>query len=104
VAWLRARDRRGALRFEPLQGPAAAPWCAVAGPGLDTLVVVARGPDGERILTRSAAVLAALRAIGGGWGLLSLILSLAPRPFADATYRAVARRRHPGSGLLGGLP
>jgi predicted DCC family thiol-disulfide oxidoreductase YuxK len=109
AGWLARRDRRGALRLVPLSAPEAAPWRAHAGgagPGgaPDTLVAVETLPGGgERVHLRAAAVARALSRLGLPWSLAGLALGLAPRPLADAAYRAVARRRGrapPASGCL----
>lgn len=91
VQFLLARDRAARLRFAPLQGAtarAAVPE-ALRTPPLATLVVVR---DGE-VLTRSAAVLAALHTIGGAWAMVSRVLELVPPAIRDAGYDAIARRR-----------
>jgi predicted DCC family thiol-disulfide oxidoreductase YuxK len=97
AAWLARRDRRGALRLVPLESPEAAPWRVHAGEAggvPDTLVVVETGPDGaERVHLRSAAVARTLSALGPPWRAAGWLLARAPRPLADAVYRAAARRR-----------
>lgn len=98
VQFLLARDRAARLRFAPLQGAtarAAVPE-ALRTPPLATLVVVR---DGE-VLTRSAAALAALRAIGGAWAMVSRVLGLVPPAIRDAGYDAIARRRGAWFGRL----
>ena len=105
VRWLLRRDRHRRLRFAPLQGTTAAPWRqAAAGAALDTLVVVSGRGAGARVLVRSAAALAALTTLGGGWALLAGLLRLVPRPLADTLYRAVARSRHRLGAPAGDLP
>ena len=49
--------------------------------------------DPRGLWTESSAVLAGLRAIGGGWRGLSVFGSIVPRFIRDAMYRFVARRR-----------
>ena len=98
AAWLRDRDRRGALRLLPLDAPEAAPYRPHAfppgsGARPDTLVVVTRRGGAEEVRVRGAAVARALRALGFPWSLAGRALDALPRPFADAAYRAVARRR-----------
>jgi predicted DCC family thiol-disulfide oxidoreductase YuxK len=111
-------DRRGALRFAPLQGETARRMLGVghgtergtvrrtgretgfgtghgtglgtgADDGLDTLVFA----DGRGTALRSEAVLRALGALGGLWR-VSGLLRLLPRPLRDAVYDAVAARRY----------
>jgi len=91
-------DRRGALRFAPLQGETAGRMLGTgraggsgmeAGDTPDTLVFA----DGRGAALRSEAVLRALAALGGAWR-ASGLLRLAPRPLRDALYDAVAARRY----------
>jgi predicted DCC family thiol-disulfide oxidoreductase YuxK len=83
-------DRRGRLRFAPLQGETAR---RELGPeaGIDPQsFVVTHG--GQRF-ERSAAVLETLRQLGGGYKLL-LGLSVLPARWRDRMYNAVAARRY----------
>lgn len=91
VQFLLVRDRAARLRFAPLQGATAQASLpeALRTPPLATLFVVR---DGE-VLTRSTAALAALGALGGGWGIMACALSVVPRVLRDATYDAISRRR-----------
>jgi predicted DCC family thiol-disulfide oxidoreductase YuxK/drug/metabolite transporter (DMT)-like permease len=50
--------------------------------------------EGGRYHTRSDAVLRTLHLLGGGWRLLSRVLSLVPGIVRDAVYDAVARKRY----------
>jgi predicted DCC family thiol-disulfide oxidoreductase YuxK len=97
VQWILRRDRRGTLRFAPLEGRYAAAVRA-AYPELrdaDSVVWVepAEGRMAERVLVRSDAALAAAEYLGGVWR-LALIGRLVPRLARDAAYRFVARHRH----------
>lgn len=98
VTFLVKRDRAGIFRFAPLQGELAAqvlPRYAIDPRDLDSIVVLeAWNGAGERILTRSTAVLAAIESLGGTWGMLARIGRLMPVTFRDAVYRAVARTRY----------
>ena len=106
-------DRRGVLRFAPLQGPAAQEFLRAHGlPTQDfsTLVFVpewARSTGstsspqagsgqtrraGPEFLLRTDGVIAALRACGRS-GLAGL-LGLVPRRLRDAGYKFVARARY----------
>lgn len=98
VQFLLARDRAARLRFAPLQGETARATLPddLRTPPLATLVVVRNG----KVLTRSAAALAALRAIGGAWAVVSRILGLVPPAIRDVGYDAVARRREAWFGRL----
>jgi len=100
-------DRRGALRFAPLEGDLAA---AVKGrhpevDQVDTLVLVERWGDaaGERALVRSDAVLALARHLGGPWRLAG-VLGLVPRVLRDWAYGVIARHRYALFGRLSERP
>ena len=97
VAWLLRHDRRGALRFAPLQGEIAAAVRARHPelPPLDATMVLVEAPEGaaERVRVRSDAALAIVARLGGGWRLLAALGRLAPPPLRDLVYRFVARRR-----------
>jgi len=96
VAWVLARDRRGAFRFAALQGEHAArvrdrhPTL----PPLDETMVLVEAPEtpGERVRVRSDAALAIVAGLGGLWRLAAL-LRVVPGPLRDAAYRFFARRR-----------
>lgn len=91
-------DRRGRLRFAPLQGGAAQAYLRAHGlptEDFDSLVFVPDWARRERaeFLVRTDGALAALRAVGGvgrvlAWG------GVLPRVWRDAGYRWVARWRH----------
>jgi predicted DCC family thiol-disulfide oxidoreductase YuxK len=98
VRFLVSRDRRGRLRFAPLQGELARRTLAPKGhdpADLDTVFVVAdwTGP-GERVLRRSRAVLHATAQLGPGWRFASRLASVVPSGLADAGYDLVARNRY----------
>jgi predicted DCC family thiol-disulfide oxidoreductase YuxK len=89
-------DRIGALRFAPLQSPAAREFLRAHGlpaDDFDTLVFV---PDWSRrgqksFLLRTDGAIAALRAVGAArWAAL---LGMVPRALRDVGYRLVARWR-----------
>lgn len=96
VRFLLRIDRRGVLRYAALQGETAA---AIAGrcpemAGVDSVVFVAGGEAGnERVALRSAAVIGALRAVGGVWRAVAALLAIVPRPLRDRGYDLVAARR-----------
>ena len=90
VRWCLDRDRRGILRFAPLQGDT---YAAIADPAkptdLDTMVLL----DADGLHLRSDAALRSMRHIGGAWRVLGAIGSAFPRPIRDGVYRFIARRR-----------
>ena len=96
VQWVLDHDPRGLFAFAPLQGETAAglrarlPQIPAA---LETVVVVERGPTGERVLLRSAAAFRVLELLDGPWRSL-LILRWLPRPLTDLGYRALAAARY----------
>jgi predicted DCC family thiol-disulfide oxidoreductase YuxK len=91
VDWMMRHDRSGSLKFASLQGKAASamlpPERVKAEP--DTVLYMR---DGE-IYDRSAAVLMALKDLGGIWALAS-VLFLIPSPLRNLAYRFVARIRY----------
>ncbi len=108
LIWL---DRKGRLRFAPLQGQAAQVYLRERGlptEDFETLIYV---PDwGRRAvvghLVRTAGALAALRVTGGaGARGLAAVVALCPGVVRDGVYRWVGRRRLRifGRGQAGGL-
>jgi predicted DCC family thiol-disulfide oxidoreductase YuxK len=102
VRWLLARDPRRRLHFAPLQGETAAALRA-RHPEIprdpDTVVLVERGPGGERVHLRSQAVLRTLALLESPWRHAAWLRVL-PRRLLDAGYRAFARRRYRWFGRL----
>ncbi|MCC6426106.1 MAG: DUF393 domain-containing protein [Phycisphaerales bacterium] len=90
VRWCLDRDRRGILRFAPLQG---ATYAGVQIPdkpmSLDTMVLL----DADGLHTRSEAALRAMRYTGGLWASLATLGRLFPRFIRDRIYRSIAKRR-----------
>jgi predicted DCC family thiol-disulfide oxidoreductase YuxK len=92
-------DRRGRLRFAPLQGTAAQGYLRRHGlptVDFDTLVYVpdwSRREESQHLL-RTDGVIAALRMVGGCVaGTLAALLGVVPARMRDAGYRLVARWR-----------
>ena len=91
-------DRRGVLRFAPLQGPTAQAYLRTHGlpaDDFDSLIFVpAWAQRNERAyLQRTDGAAAALRVCGGAALGLSCF-SLLPESWRDRGYRLVARWRH----------
>jgi predicted DCC family thiol-disulfide oxidoreductase YuxK len=85
-------DRRGSIRFAPLQGKLAAemgftPHAAVN----DGTMVVFREED-ARVFRRSDAWIEVARELGGPWRCLPLIRFI-PKALRDALYRLIGRNR-----------
>ena len=86
-------DRKGTLRFAPLQG-ALGTAVRAAHPeltGVDSVLWLE--PGGGRVLVRSAAALRVARYLGGWWNVLC-VAALVPAPIRDGVYRLIARHRH----------
>jgi predicted DCC family thiol-disulfide oxidoreductase YuxK len=97
VRFVLPRDRAGRFRFAALQGPAAHAILTRHGrdaAALDTVYVAvpdARG--GERLLSKSRAVLHLLRGLGAPWS-AAVLASPLPTRLLDAGYDLVARYRY----------
>ncbi len=90
VQWCLDHDRRGKLRFAPLQGKSYAALKFADKPtDLGTVVLF----DGRRLFVRSDAVIGMLRQVGGAWPILAFVVRLVPRFLRDAGYRFIARHR-----------
>ena len=98
VRFLLRRDRRGTLRFAPLQGEIARRTLVAAGrdpADLDSVVVIAGwGSARQRVFVRSRAVLHAASRLGAPWNVAAWIAGRVPTGIADRVYAFVARRRY----------
>ncbi|MBC8086173.1 MAG: DUF393 domain-containing protein [Phycisphaerae bacterium] len=97
VQFILARDKRGGMKFAPLQGEYARDLLA-RHPNLATvdslmLVTPAANGTGEHVVLRSAAVVAIGRYLGGPWRLFSTLLQWVPTALRDLAYDGIARRR-----------
>ncbi len=91
-------DRRGIVRFTPVQSPYGRLLCARHGVDPDdpsTFLFIDRG----RSLAASDAILALLGRMERPWRWLRL-LAIIPRPLRDASYRLIARNRYRLRGRL----
>jgi predicted DCC family thiol-disulfide oxidoreductase YuxK len=91
-------DRRGRLRFAPLQGPTAQSYLRQQGlsaTDFESMLLVSdwTGRDTTTPLRQTDAAIAALREIGGIGGMMAAVLRVVPRAWRDAGYRLVARWR-----------
>jgi predicted DCC family thiol-disulfide oxidoreductase YuxK len=98
VRFVLRHDRRGTVRFAPLDGPTAA---GVVGrhpelAGVDSVVWVDPAEPGggrEAVAVRSDAVLRAAGYLGGAWHAARLA-RLIPRGLRDRAYDWIAKHRH----------
>src|SRR3984885_3468777 len=112
VRWFLTRDRNDRMRFIPSDAPAAAGLLARHGLASSAaegnvgtiLVAVFLGPPAERLLVRSAAVLALLAQLPKPWPTIATILARIPRRIRDVAYRLVARFRYRLFGRLDACP
>ena len=103
VEFILKHDRRGELRFAPLEGATAA-RIQDLNPGLrsaDTLVWV---DAGGAVRIRSAAALAVGEYLGGYWGFAAAVARRCPRFLRDALYDLVARVRYRTFGRYDACP
>jgi predicted DCC family thiol-disulfide oxidoreductase YuxK len=85
VRWLLKRDRRDRLRFAPLDV-----FAEIAEQAGETMVAVrAEG----KVLTRSDAVLAAMKELPQPWAFAAGVMRVVPRGLRDWVYACVARNR-----------
>lgn len=90
VRWCLRHDRRGRLRFAPLQGSTYASLADDAKPAeLQTMVLLT--DDGLHVTGEAA--LRVLHSLGGFWAVLGALGRVVPRFVRVAAYRYVARRR-----------
>ncbi|MGH7719482.1 MAG: thiol-disulfide oxidoreductase DCC family protein, partial [Gemmatimonadaceae bacterium] len=95
VQFVLRHDRRGTMRFAPLQGQLGQKTLATinqhAGSSpIDSVVLLCD----DRTLVRSDAVMEVLRYLGGRWHALAVLGRVVPRSLRDRLYDAVARRRY----------
>ena len=92
VNWIIDHDKRNEFRFASLQsdyGQQVINKFNLQGEYLNTVILV----DGDRLYTRSAAVLKIAGIIGGVWGLLTVFL-IVPAFIRDIVYNFIARNRY----------
>jgi len=98
VRFMLRRDRRGVLRFAPLQGRTGQAFLISRGldtADFDSLVFI---EDLERADTahfmRTTGALRALGELGGGWVRLAGALGVVPASWRDVIYKLIARFRY----------
>jgi predicted DCC family thiol-disulfide oxidoreductase YuxK len=112
VRWFLTRDRNDRMRFVPSDAPAAGALLgrhrlagfAAQGNSATILVAVSPGTPAERMLVRSAAVLALLAQLPAPWPAIASILGWIPGRLLDLGYRLVARFRYRFFGRLDTCP
>jgi len=90
VRLLARLDRRGVLKFAPIQGETAAEL-GIEVPEADSGTIVVMEEGGGRF-ERSAAALELARALGWPWR-VGRVFRLVPRGLRDVAYDFVAKRR-----------
>lgn len=91
VDFVLKHDRRGIVRFAPLQGRTAKE-CLIAEDRerFDSVIF----QQGGLVFKKSSAVVRLLHAMGGVWSLLGAMLWLVPSPLRDFCYGLIARNRY----------
>lgn len=92
VRFVLAEDRAAHFRFAPLKGHHFMNALSAAERAVLPDSFLVHTADG-RVLTKSAAVIHLLRALGGLWWLPAQLLAALPGCWTDAGYDAIGRRR-----------
>ena len=106
VQFIIKRDRRGEMRFAPLQGEFAGQVLRRHPElnGVDSLILVERAGTGAEVVSaRSEAVVRIGEYLGGGWSAARL-LRVVPRFLRDAVYDLFARFRYRLFGRMDACP
>lgn len=96
VKFFMEEDRARLVHYAPLQGETAAqllPEELRDASALSTVVYMEHSESAQTIHTRSDAIYAALRDIGGMWRIVSWALYAVPRPIRECGYRYIAKHR-----------
>jgi predicted DCC family thiol-disulfide oxidoreductase YuxK len=94
VRFVIAEDVEGTkFRFAPLQGSTLDSFVPTRDRAGVPDSVIVRTTDGS-LLTRSTAFVHILQRLGGAWRVIAVIVSLVPRPLANAAYDSIARFRY----------
>lgn len=92
VQFIVAHERSPVMQFASLQSELGRRLVAqhrLSG-NVDTVVLI----EGDRARTRSSAVVAVLKHLGGGWRVLGTTLWVVPRPLRNLGYDLFARFRY----------
>jgi predicted DCC family thiol-disulfide oxidoreductase YuxK len=91
-------DRRGVLRFAPLQGRTGQAFLSAHGMStrdFDSIVFIDDAAQEDATYSlRTAGVVRALEEMGGGWYCVARLMRIVPVSWRDALYRMVARMRY----------
>ena len=96
VDFLIKRDTKRKLRYSPLQGETAKLKLTTSEiEDLDTVIVFreTNEPTTTEKLRKSAAILAALKELGGVYAVIAAALSIFPKYFSDTIYDLIAKNR-----------
>ena len=102
VRWFLRRDTRDRMRFIPSESPRVADLLTRSGfaspdlPDGPATILVVHNLDqpSERVLTRSAAILALLAELPSPWPFTAALFRIVPRALRDLLYRFIARIRY----------
>ena len=92
VQFIIAHERSPVMSFASLQSELGRTLVAKHGLSgdIDTVVLI----EGDRVRTRSSAIVAVLKYLGGVWRVLAALLWIVPRPLRDVGYDVFARLRY----------
>ncbi|MHC4877431.1 MAG: thiol-disulfide oxidoreductase DCC family protein [Planctomycetota bacterium] len=91
VDFVLQHDRRGIVRFAPLQGTTSQELLPDHDrDSLDTVVFI----EGSTLTRRSTAIVRLLSHLGGFWTIVAWLLWLIPWPLRDVGYRVVSKLRY----------
>ena len=94
VQTILAHDRRGTLKFAPVQSALGQSILARHDlKNIDSLIFVDRSAAAERVYVRSSGALKVAAYLGGGWKWL-LMFYVVPRPLRDFFYDLFAKYRY----------
>ena len=92
VQFMLKHERGPAVRFASLQSAMGKELIAKHGLSgdINTVVVI----DGDRVFTRSSAIVQAMRHLRGVWPALAWLMWIVPKPLRDVGYVLFARNRY----------
>lgn len=91
IDWLMSRDRRGVVRYAPLQGETAARMLPPAdSQSLNSVVL----KDEAGLHRRSSAAVRTLAHLGGRYRVYARLLWLIPAPLRELGYKIISKTRY----------